>query len=153
MTDPRQDSQTGAARQGDTAAWIDAIEFVDDAIDAVEDINTLPVEAFATLAILQVVRVPDRVRVCVTRSQRMVILEYEVHEDDIGQVIGRGGHTIDAVRSLVKSITGKTTDPEGGPSPEYNIHLVDDRDSPVLFNNPRSRRRSYKSNGGGRGSR
>jgi len=153
MTDyrdaPEPDAPEDTVTEGEDLSRQDAIDFVDREIDSTEDIESLSVEAFVTLAILRVVRSPEDVRVHVTRSQRMVILEYEVREDDIGQVIGRGGHTIDAIRSLAKSITGKVEDSSQEESEErpphnpveYIIKLIDDTGSPVRFGKPRGDRR------------
>ena len=46
---------------------------------------------------------PDRVEVEATESDSRVDLELTVAPDDIGRVIGRGGRTIRAIRTVVKA--------------------------------------------------
>jgi uncharacterized protein len=47
---------------------------------------------------------PDKVRVEeVTEEDGTVLLELSVGEDDYGRVIGRGGHTAQAIRTVVKA--------------------------------------------------
>ena len=105
---------------GSTAGnFVNALEFVDAEIERASRVSDLSVEGLVTLAILRIVRSPDVVRVNITRAQRMVILEYDVRMEDIGQVIGKGGHTIDAIRSLSKSATGSA-------DIEYVIYLMED---------------------------
>ena len=46
---------------------------------------------------------PDRVRVNEVQEEDAVVLELSVGEDDYGNVIGRGGRTAAALRTVVKS--------------------------------------------------
>ena len=47
---------------------------------------------------------PDGVRVdCFEEEDGTLVLELEVADDDVGQVIGRGGRTINALRSLIRA--------------------------------------------------
>jgi predicted RNA-binding protein YlqC (UPF0109 family) len=47
---------------------------------------------------------PDDVRVgSFEEEDGTVVLELEVGEDDVGQVIGRGGRTINALRAVVRA--------------------------------------------------
>src|ERR1700724_4380034 len=62
---------------------------------------------------------PDDVRVDIVTSRRGRTVEVHVHPDDLGKVIGRGGRTATALRTLVAGIGGRgirvdvaDTDPE-----------------------------------------
>jgi uncharacterized protein len=46
---------------------------------------------------------PDEVRVGEVREADAIVLELSVAEDDYGNVIGRGGRTAAALRSVIKS--------------------------------------------------
>jgi predicted RNA-binding protein YlqC (UPF0109 family) len=46
---------------------------------------------------------PDEVRVNEVQEDNAVVLELSVGEDDYGNVIGRGGRTASALRTVVKS--------------------------------------------------
>ena len=47
---------------------------------------------------------PDDVRVdSFEEDDGTLVLELEVAEDDVGQVIGRGGRTINALRALIRA--------------------------------------------------
>ena len=99
--------------------FVSAVEFVANELNAAEPISDVSVECLVTLAILRIVRSPESVRVNIARAHRMIILEYDVRTEDIGQVIGKGGHTIDAIRSLSKSAAGSA-------DIEYAIYLLED---------------------------
>lgn len=47
---------------------------------------------------------PDRVRIDSSNSARGEVLEVHVHPDDRGRVIGRGGRTAKALRTLVSAL-------------------------------------------------
>lgn len=102
---------------------IDAIKFV---LGALENWSTtggaqpLSVPAFATLFVLQLVRNPDAVKVYITTAIRSVTIEFDVEEADKGRILGKGGHTIDALRSLCKSVAGAS-------GQDYLIYLLEDR--------------------------
>ena len=59
------------------------------------------------LLVRPIVDEPDRVEVEATESDTRVDLELTVAPDDIGKVIGRGGRTIRAIRSVVKAASVK----------------------------------------------
>ncbi len=131
-------------RESSPSNFVNALDFVDAELDAVEFVSDLSVEGLATLAILGVVRSPKEVRVNVTRAQRMVVLEYDVCTEDIGQVIGKGGHTIDAIRSLSKSVAGRA-------DIEYVIYLMEDgKPASGAGGAPRSGQRRGPNRGGHR---
>ena len=55
------------------------------------------------LLVRPIVDEPDRVEVEASESDTRVDLELKVAPDDIGKVIGRGGRTIRAIRTVVKA--------------------------------------------------
>ena len=50
---------------------------------------------------------PDEVSVRDKQLRRGSILEVRVHPDDLGKVIGRGGRTANAFRTVVSGLAGK----------------------------------------------
>ena len=50
---------------------------------------------------------PDDVQVSARTLRRGSVLEVRVHPDDLGKVIGRGGRTATALRTLVAGIGGR----------------------------------------------
>ena len=54
-----------------------------------------------------IVEHPDDVRVRMIDGRRGQRLEVRVHADDLGTVIGRGGRTAKALRTVVTSIGGR----------------------------------------------
>ena len=59
------------------------------------------------LLVRPIVDEPDRVEVEASESDTRVDLELRVAPDDIGKVIGRGGRTIRAIRTVVKAASVK----------------------------------------------
>ncbi len=59
------------------------------------------------LLVRPIVDEPDSVEVEATESDTRVDLELRVAPDDIGKVIGRGGRTIRAIRTVVKAASVK----------------------------------------------
>ena len=59
------------------------------------------------LLVRPIVDEPDRVEVEASESDTRVDLELRVAPDDIGRVIGRGGRTIRAIRTVVKAASVK----------------------------------------------
>ena len=59
------------------------------------------------LLVRPIVDDPDRVEVEASESDTRVDLEIRVAPDDIGKVIGRGGRTIRAIRTVVKAASVK----------------------------------------------
>ncbi len=49
---------------------------------------------------------PDDVRVASRLQRRGNVLEVRVHPDDLGKVIGRGGRTARALRTVIGSLAG-----------------------------------------------
>lgn len=50
---------------------------------------------------------PDDVRVTMRERSRHRVLEVRVHPDDLGKVIGRGGRTARALRTVIGAIGGR----------------------------------------------
>lgn len=50
---------------------------------------------------------PDDVRVQLLTNRRGSTLEVHVHPDDLGKVIGRGGRTATALRTVMSGIGGR----------------------------------------------
>ncbi len=51
---------------------------------------------------------PDEVRITEVReNDGTIVLELSVHQDDYGSVIGRGGRTASALRTVIKAATAK----------------------------------------------
>ncbi len=59
------------------------------------------------LLVRPIVDEPDRIEVEATESDSRVDLELRVAEADIGKVIGRGGRTIRAIRTVLKAASVK----------------------------------------------
>lgn len=59
------------------------------------------------LLVRPIVDEPDRVEVDASESDVRVDLELRVAPDDVGKVIGRGGRTIRAIRTVVKAASVK----------------------------------------------
>jgi uncharacterized protein len=53
-----------------------------------------------------IVEYPDDVRVDSRGLRRGRVLEVRVHPDDLGKVIGRGGRTARALRTVIGSLAG-----------------------------------------------
>lgn len=49
---------------------------------------------------------PDQVEVTEVESERSLVLQLKVADDDIGKVIGKQGRIAQAIRSLVKAASG-----------------------------------------------
>ena len=54
-----------------------------------------------------IVEHPDDVRVVDKDLRRGSVLEVRVHPDDLGKVIGRGGRTATAFRTVVSALAGR----------------------------------------------
>jgi len=113
-----------------------AVEFVDVAIDDAEEISDLSVEALVVLNVLRIVKQPQKVRVNITRSQRLVVIELDVPDSDLGPLIGREGHTIDAIRDIAIASSG-------GSEIKYVIYPLEDGRPPRIGMNRSARSRNY----------
>ena len=68
--------------------------------------STVVVDAIEHL-VRGIVDNPDEVRVDMVTSRRGRTVEVHVHPEDLGKVIGRGGRTATALRTLVAGIGGR----------------------------------------------
>jgi predicted RNA-binding protein YlqC (UPF0109 family) len=50
---------------------------------------------------------PEEVKVTEVTSERSIVLEVNVAEDDIGRVIGKQGKTISAIRVVLNAVAAK----------------------------------------------
>ncbi|MCF7885690.1 MAG: KH domain-containing protein [Candidatus Marinimicrobia bacterium] len=50
---------------------------------------------------------PEDVKVTAVDSEKTIILELEVNQEDLGKVIGKSGRTAKAVRTLLTAISAK----------------------------------------------
>jgi uncharacterized protein len=64
-------------------------------------------ESLVLLLARELVDEPDRVEVSGTETDSRIELELRVAEDDMGKIIGRGGRTIRAIRTVVKAASVK----------------------------------------------
>lgn len=55
-----------------------------------------------------IVRHPDEVSVRDRQLRRGCVLEVWVHPEDLGKVIGRGGRTATALRTVIGALAGKS---------------------------------------------
>ena len=53
-----------------------------------------------------IVQYPDEVNVATRPLRRGSVLEVRVHPDDLGKVIGRGGRTARALRTVIGALAG-----------------------------------------------
>ncbi|MCA9349527.1 KH domain-containing protein [Candidatus Saccharibacteria bacterium] len=66
-----------------------------------------PEVEFVELVVKQLVANPDQVRVERILDEKGVLLVLTVADDDLGKVIGRGGATVNALRSLLRVLGAK----------------------------------------------
>lgn len=64
-------------------------------------------ENLLLLLVRPIVDEPEKIEVTGTEEDSRVDLELRVADDDIGKVIGRGGRTIRAIRTIVKAASVK----------------------------------------------
>ena len=50
---------------------------------------------------------PEDVRVTVVEGAQMSVIEIRTHPEDLGKVIGRQGHTINAMRTLLAAASAR----------------------------------------------
>jgi predicted RNA-binding protein YlqC (UPF0109 family) len=55
-----------------------------------------------------IVHYPDDVQVATRSLRRGSVLEVRVHPDDLGKVIGRGGRTARALRTVIGALSGSS---------------------------------------------
>lgn len=119
MSENEEEKGTRVRSSQSDAQFVSALDYVDAEIDLAEQISELSIEGLVALMVLQVAHNPDAVRISVTKASRLVVMEFDVDKDDIRYVIGRGGHTIDAIRSIARSVLGES-------DLEYLISVLED---------------------------
>jgi len=65
------------------------------------------VEEFLRYVITQLVEFPDEVIITSVEEENHVVLRVAMRQTDLGRIIGRGGHTIQALRSLLQAAAEK----------------------------------------------
>lgn len=140
---PQEDSHRGErdvvpAEALDTAPTaVNALDYVSTALRGkleAAELGDLGVVTVVTIAILQLVSNPAKVKLYVTQAVRTITLEFDVDDKDKGKIIGKGGHTIDAIRSLARSVAGES-------DKSFKISLIEDQ--PVAS----EPRRAYRQEG------
>jgi predicted RNA-binding protein YlqC (UPF0109 family) len=66
------------------------------------------VESFLEYVIRQLVEAPEEVLVSKMEQGRKLIFKVEMRKADVGKVIGRNGHTITAMRSLLNAAASRS---------------------------------------------
>jgi predicted RNA-binding protein YlqC (UPF0109 family) len=51
---------------------------------------------------------PDKIKISVNAASTSVMLEISAAKGDLGKIIGKKGRTIEAIRTIMNSVTGKT---------------------------------------------
>lgn len=64
-------------------------------------------EAFLQYVIGELVEFPDEVVVTKTESGNAITFHVAMRKSDLGKIIGRGGHTIQALRTLLQAAAQK----------------------------------------------
>jgi uncharacterized protein len=80
---------------------------VDSSVEAGEQQETASIRELLEYLARGLVEQPDKVRVAEVHEADAVVLELSVADDDYGNVIGRGGRTASALRSVIKSAAAK----------------------------------------------
>lgn len=65
-------------------------------------------ESFLEYVIRQLVEAPEEVLVSKVEQGRKLIFKVEMRKADVGKVIGRNGHTITAMRSLLNAAASRS---------------------------------------------
>jgi uncharacterized protein len=80
---------------------------VDFPVEADEHEETASIKELLEYLARGLVEQPDRVRVGEVHDDDALVLELSVADDDYGNVIGRGGKTASALRTVIKSAAAK----------------------------------------------
>ncbi len=62
---------------------------------------------FVAYIVKNLVDHPDKVRINEIGGTQTIIIELYVEKSDIGKIIGKGGRTINAIRTLVMSVASR----------------------------------------------
>ena len=80
---------------------------MDASVGADEQLQTASIKELLEFLARGLVEQPDQVRVEEVHEDDAVVLELSVADDDYGNVIGRGGRTASALRTVIKSAAAK----------------------------------------------
>ena len=69
----------------------------------------LTLEQLLVLVAAQIVQQPDEVEIVVVNHDRIKVIEFTIAPHDRAQFLGRGGQTINALRTVAKAILGPFT--------------------------------------------
>jgi uncharacterized protein len=64
-------------------------------------------EEFLRYVIRELVEFPDEVAIAKMEAPQRVIFQVAMRKSDLGRIIGRGGHTIEALRRLLNAAANK----------------------------------------------
>lgn len=62
---------------------------------------------FVAYIVKNLVDHPDKVKINEVHGKQLLILELLAEQSDIGKIIGRGGRTINAIRTLLTSVASR----------------------------------------------
>jgi predicted RNA-binding protein YlqC (UPF0109 family) len=51
---------------------------------------------------------PEEVSITEVKGNQTLVLELKVAKSDIGMIIGKHGHTVGAIRTILSAVSGKT---------------------------------------------
>jgi predicted RNA-binding protein YlqC (UPF0109 family) len=86
---------------------LEAGEQQDSGLEAGEQQETASIKELLEFLARGLVEQPDQVRVEEVHEDDAIVLELSVADDDYGNVIGRGGRTASALRTVIKSAAAK----------------------------------------------
>jgi predicted RNA-binding protein YlqC (UPF0109 family) len=86
-------------------------------------------QAFLEYVVKALVNNPDKVTIKRTVDEMGVLLTLDVHQDDMGKIIGKQGNTAKAIRTLLRVVGMKTSarvnlkivEPEGSTRPAKTV--------------------------------
>lgn len=64
-------------------------------------------EEFVRFVVTSLVSHPDEVKIERKKDNKGILLELSVASDDLGQVIGRRGNTVQAIRTVLRALSSK----------------------------------------------
>lgn len=64
----------------------------------------MPVELYFSSIVTPLLRHPDDLKVTTSQDDMGVLLSVDVHKEDMGILIGRGGETAKSIRNLVRIV-------------------------------------------------
>ncbi len=64
-------------------------------------------EEFLRYVIRELVEFPDEVAIAKTEISQRIIFQVVMRQSDLGRIIGRGGHTVEALRRLLNAAASK----------------------------------------------